>query len=95
MHGYVSARQQRRSNSHEGMKMPQAPEHLRASWNDFSAWLQLRPNFVERSGVILKKPGYKPTEDDFSAIDYLFLEWDYGYDPDPEAWPSNTKEPSQ
>jgi hypothetical protein len=60
--------------------MPQASDELRALWrNDAHAWAHLAPNFTEHAGDIRRKPGYEPTERDYSALDYLFQEWDYTY----------------
>ena len=43
----------------------------------------LRRNFIEiRNGVIIRKdPEYQPTQREYDAIDYLFYEWDFMYEP--------------
>ena len=64
--------------------MPQATDELRAKFpgDDGEALDVLEQNFVvDRTGVIRKKDSaYKPTDREFDAIDYLFQEWDYGYE---------------
>ena len=52
-------------------------------WMDnVAARAQLGDRFVfTSSGWIYPRIGTVPTEDDESAIDYLFLEWDYMYTP--------------
>lgn len=69
--------------------MPQASDELRAKFpgHDEEAFKVLEENFVvRRDGMIVPKvKGYKPTPREDDAIDYLFHEWDYGYDPDGEA----------
>lgn len=47
------------------------------------AQLQIGTHFVDRVGVIFPVVGYKPTDADYAAIDYLVCEWDYAYDPAP------------
>lgn len=62
--------------------MAQATDELRAIWHaggDAGALAHLAPNFTVHEGDIRRNPGYQPTERDFSAIDYLFQEWDYTY----------------
>lgn len=64
--------------------MPQAPEELCARWGigDEEALEQLSTNFiVDRGGFIHPRTSYTPTPDDYSAIDFLCQEYDYGYDP--------------
>lgn len=62
--------------------MPQASDELRERWkNPETAFTQLGDNFIEEEGYIRAIPGYQPTVDDFSAIDYLRNEWDYGFIP--------------
>jgi len=61
--------------------MPQAPYELQKRWTDDSAALShLAPNFTWRGGMIRPRDGYTPTQEDYSAIDYLILEWDYGFE---------------
>ena len=60
--------------------MPQAPNELRAKFEDDRvAWDVLKDNFIDHRGLIKPKPGYVPNDRDFEAIDYLVLEWDYAY----------------
>jgi hypothetical protein len=67
--------------------MPQASDELRAKfpgWDD-EALAVLEENFTENRGVIRPKTaGYVPTDREKDAIDYLFQEWDYEYQPVPE-----------
>lgn len=69
--------------------MPQAPEELRAKFSggDGEALDILRENYVvDCSGVIHPKTkDYQPTKRENEAIDYLWLEWDYGYASEPVA----------
>lgn len=63
--------------------MPQASEELRAKFpgDDAEAWDVLKENFNDTAGVIYPKvEGYKPTEREDDALDYMFYEWDYGFD---------------
>lgn len=60
--------------------MPRASDYLRQKWGSHEqAYEQLRPNFTDDRGVLRPKAGYTPTAEDYSAIDYLCDEWDYGY----------------
>jgi hypothetical protein len=60
--------------------MPQATPELRARWSEETAMKQLLGNFIiSRNGIIFPIPGYQPTDNDLSAIEYLFQEWDYAY----------------
>jgi len=63
--------------------MPQATDELREKFpgSDSEALEVIATNFlVDRGGVIRKRdPKYKPTVREYDAIDYLFQEWDYGY----------------
>lgn len=62
--------------------MPQATNDLKKRWlSDGCALSQLGKNFTYSAGIIRPVLGYTPTADDISAIDYLFQEWDYGYEP--------------
>lgn len=65
--------------------MPQATKDLKDRWlDDGCALTQLGKNFTYHAGIIRPVPGHTPTDDDFSAIDYLVQEWDYGYEaPEP------------
>jgi hypothetical protein len=50
--------------------------------DDGAAFQQLGQNFkTSRGGIIYPVDGYTPTPLDLKAVDYLVLEWDYGYDP--------------
>jgi hypothetical protein len=62
--------------------MPQAPDELRAQFADDTSALEvIKANFsIARGGVIYpKSPGRPATEREMAAVDYLALEWDYGY----------------
>ena len=68
--------------------MPQAPDELREKFpdGDGEAWEVLEANFVDNRGLISpKQKGYTPTDRENEAIDYLWLEWDYAYTPDPQV----------
>jgi hypothetical protein len=61
--------------------MPQAPSHLQAMFeDDRAAWNVLKDNFTDDRGVIRPKPGHVPSANEFNAVDYLCLEWDYCYE---------------
>lgn len=61
--------------------MPQAPSMLRDLWrSDDNAirFLQKADYRFTRDGRVLKPtPEHKPTLMENSAMDYLFMEWDY------------------
>lgn len=66
--------------------MPQATQELRDRWDHDTymeklAWDHLRKRgfTFDRSGMIKAPKGYDPTEDDYSAIDYMCQEWDYAW----------------
>jgi hypothetical protein len=68
--------------------MPQATRELQIRWNhdqvmdsDATNHLLNSGNFYFSKGIIKAIPGYQPTPDDYSAIDYLCQEWDYGWEP--------------
>jgi hypothetical protein len=69
--------------------MPQATDDLRAKFPgwDAEALEVLAENFTDTRGVFRKKnPAYQPTEREWEAINYMFQEWDYGYEEiSPEA----------
>lgn len=48
--------------------------------SDSDAWVQLGDNFIDNVGIIQPKPGYYPSAEDYDAINYLIVEWDYGYE---------------
>lgn len=61
--------------------MPTAPESLRRQFPgmDAEAWEVLGKNFYEVGGHIMRHDkSIKPTERQLAALDYLWLEWDYG-----------------
>jgi hypothetical protein len=66
--------------------MPQATRELQEKWDhdkqmDAKAYDHLRSkDFQLSTGMIIAPPGYTPTDEDYSAIDYLCQEWDYGWD---------------
>jgi hypothetical protein len=66
--------------------MPQASDELRAKFpgDDQEAFDVIDANFsTSRGGVIFPKHiGYKMTEREGDAIDYLCDEWDYAYCPE-------------
>lgn len=67
--------------------MPQATDELRDLWNDdggvddviATRYLQERGFIFTRGGMIVASVDHEFNEKDFSAIDYMFHEWDYGY----------------
>lgn len=65
--------------------MPSAPPELAAKFprGDEQAFEIIDANFnTRRDGMIEPKVvGYKPTPEEDEALDYLWLEWDYGYLP--------------
>jgi hypothetical protein len=65
--------------------MPQASDELSARWTSDSA-LELiqRDNYFQiQAGIIRPVKPHVPTAKELDAIDYLFHEWDFGYDPAP------------
>lgn len=59
--------------------MPQAPAHL-SHLNEVKCHDILAANFREICGVYYPKvEGYKETKEEGDALDYMVLEWDYGY----------------
>lgn len=64
--------------------MPQASDELREKFpgHDQEAFEVIEKNFYDKAGLIYpKKHGYKMTEREGDAIDYLCDEWDYSYSP--------------
>jgi hypothetical protein len=64
--------------------MPQASDELRAKFPgwDEEALAVLEVNFTEKAGIFRPKvKGYEPTLREDDALDYMFHEWDYGYEP--------------
>ena len=61
--------------------MPQTSEKLRAKWKtDWKAEEFLQDHFTSERGLICRRSsGYEPTDEEFSAIQYLCEEWDYEY----------------
>ena len=65
--------------------MPQGPVELHEKWGEPCKALEaLNANFWDDAGVIRPRRGDTPTEEEWSAIDYLCMEWDFGYDPKPK-----------
>jgi hypothetical protein len=65
--------------------MPQASEELRVKFPgwDEEAHAVLEANFTEKAGIFRPKiKGYKPTPREDEALDYMFHEWNYGYEPE-------------
>jgi hypothetical protein len=65
--------------------MPQATDELRAEFpgHDSEAMDVLDANFTQTKFVYRKKDrAYQPTPREWAAINYLFQEWDYGYEED-------------
>lgn len=66
--------------------MPQATKELQLAWDhdnqmDGKAMRHLIDRgFTFDRGMIIAPEGETPTELDFSAIDYLCQEWDYGWE---------------
>lgn len=63
--------------------MPSAPQWLRDKFpgDDQEALAVLEDNFTEKAGVFRRKDSnYSPTERENDALDYMFYEWDYGYE---------------
>lgn len=62
--------------------MPQAPAHLQERWiSDDKAirFLKERGWRLERDWCwTMPANDYQPSEDEFSAVDFLILEWDFG-----------------
>jgi hypothetical protein len=67
--------------------MPQASEELRAKFpeGEGQAMKVLEANFILHKGFVYrpKVRDYKPTPREDDAIDYLFHEWDFAYEPQP------------
>jgi hypothetical protein len=62
--------------------MPSGPPYLHEFWQDDSnAWAFLKTNFdeVENGMISPKDPKHIPTFVEWRAIEYLILEWDWGY----------------
>lgn len=61
--------------------MPQGPAHLHEKFGDVGpAWDVLKDNFHCKAGMIYPKSSlHEPTKEEDEAIDYLCLEWDFGY----------------
>jgi hypothetical protein len=63
--------------------MPQGPAHLHEKFkDDAGAWKILQQvGYTDDRGMIIPPDDeYRPTEEEKEAIDYLVLEWDYGWD---------------
>lgn len=64
--------------------MPSGPPEL---WKDFpdgdsDALIAIDENYVVGKGFVIrpKVVGYKPTEIENKALDFLWLEWDYAFE---------------
>lgn len=66
--------------------MPTAPDHLRVKFDGpESALAILAARFTCRNGIVRPKAaGTVETSEERDALDYLFLEWDFGSSPEPE-----------
>lgn len=73
--------------------MPQATEELRKRWhyNDNGKWpadkqaydyLKDRGWGYDKGTWRKPRTDYRPTEDEWSALEYLVQEWDEAYEPD-------------
>lgn len=64
--------------------MPQASQELRDKFpgDDQEALHVIENNFTVDKGFVIrpKTAGYKPTEREDDALDYLFHEWDFAVD---------------
>jgi len=61
--------------------MPQATDELRERWNLNSALEVMDVNHVCEHGIFMPRSfGQAITPEEESAMDYLFQEWDYGYE---------------
>lgn len=70
--------------------MPQATRELQERWqhNEYMDRIAIKHLLDRGYGIalgIVVKPStvgsdFEPTEEDYSAIDYLCQEWDYGWD---------------
>jgi DNA-binding winged helix-turn-helix (wHTH) protein len=61
--------------------MPQAPDELRAKWDDDRAikYLEKRGYKLTKHWTwILPTPNHQITDEEDSAIAYLVFEWDFG-----------------
>ncbi len=63
--------------------MPSGPIELHEKWGDPSRALEcLALNFRDDKGVIRPRcDSYTMTDDEASAVNYLCMEWDFGYEP--------------
>lgn len=62
--------------------MPQAPDYLRKQFADDGEALDaIRVGYYVDKGFIIRPryKGYEPSERENNALDYLWLEWDYGF----------------
>lgn len=68
--------------------MPEGPDYLAERWGDDAAALQHlhdRGYGETRGGLLVPPRDHEASDDDNSAINYLFLEWDYGFMSDKAA----------
>ena len=60
--------------------MPQGPAHLHEKFgDDASAWAFLRERGFAHDQGVIQKPDREITAEEFEAIDYLCLEWDWAF----------------
>lgn len=76
---YLATRQIKSTYFPKGTFMPQTSDELRAKWDDGTAHEQLALNFLCKAGLFTEREGYVPTDEDYSALQYLCEEWDYAY----------------
>lgn len=63
--------------------MPQGPPELQEEFGtDYAALQIIKENYTEGKGFVIrpKVEGYKSTELENRALNYLWLEWDYGFE---------------
>ena len=63
--------------------MPSGPPELHARFGNDSTALELleKAGYTHDKSFTIRPPaGHKPTKDEMDAINYLVLEWDWGYD---------------
>ncbi len=75
--------------------MPQASDELRAKWDEVTAQIEVAKYFQEKAGWFSIIPGQEPSDEAWSALQYLQDEWDYAFTltPDEEPEVKNTFDP--
>ena len=62
--------------------MPQAPDYLRDKWGidcgPVIIYLKARGFKLTRDWWWIVPENYTPSDDEYSAIDFLIMEWDFG-----------------